>query len=71
MAAGPDLMLIAFDYEIVCQRADMTMSFGQICKTLWSMMIKGYTPEFVFITRESWHDYDKLLSVSIMIPVAG
>ncbi len=28
MAAGPDLMLIAFDYEIVCQRADSSDEFA-------------------------------------------
>lgn len=54
MAAGPDLMLIAFDYEIVCQRADSSDELRLNMQNTLSMMIKGYTPEFVFITRESW-----------------
>ena len=54
MAAGPDLMLIAFDYEIVCQRADSSDELRLNMQNTLSMMIKRYTPEFVFITRESW-----------------
>lgn len=54
MAAGPGLMLIAFDYEIVCQRADSSDELRLNMQNTLSMMIKDYTPEFVFITRESW-----------------
>ena len=54
MAAGPGLMLIAFDYEIVCQRADSSDELRLNMQNTLSMMIKEYTPEFVFITRESW-----------------
>lgn len=54
MAAGPKLLLIAFDYEIVCQRADSNDELRLNMQNSLSMMIKGYTPDFVFITRESW-----------------
>ncbi|MBO0451047.1 DNA polymerase III subunit gamma/tau [Candidatus Enterococcus murrayae] len=54
MAAGPELLLIAFDYEIVCQRADGNDELRLNMQNSLSMMIKDYTPDFVFITRESW-----------------
>lgn len=54
MAAGPGLLLIAFDYEIVCQRADSSNELRLNMQNTLSMMIKDYTPDFVFITRESW-----------------
>ncbi|MGO2890670.1 DNA polymerase III subunit gamma/tau [Enterococcus devriesei] len=54
MAAGPALLLVAFDYEIVCQRADSNEELRLNLQNSLSMMIKNYTPEFVFITRESW-----------------
>lgn len=54
MAAGPGLLLIAFDYEIVCQRADGNDELRLNMQNSLSMMIKNYTPDFVFITRESW-----------------
>lgn len=54
VAAGPELMLIAFDYEIVCQRADGSDELRLNMQNSLSMMIRDYTPEFVFITRESW-----------------
>lgn len=54
MAAGPGLMLIAFDYEIVCQRADSSDELRLNMQNTLSMMIKDYTPEVIFITRESW-----------------
>lgn len=54
MAAGPELLLVAFDYEIVCQRADGNEELRLNMQNSLSMMIKDYTPDFVFITRESW-----------------
>ena len=54
MAAGPGLLLIAFDYEIVCQRADSSDELRLNMQNSLSMMIKDYSPDFVFITRESW-----------------
>ncbi|MGM0167547.1 DNA polymerase III subunit gamma/tau [Enterococcus sp. AZ135] len=54
MAAGPGSILLAFDYEIVCQRADGSDELRLNMQNSLSMMIKDYTPEFVFITRESW-----------------
>lgn len=54
MAAGPELLLVAFDYEIVCQRADSNEELRLNMQNSLSMMIKDYTPDFVFITRESW-----------------
>ena len=54
MAAGPGLLLVAFDYEIVCQRADSSEELRLNMQNSLSMMVKDYTPDFVFITRESW-----------------
>lgn len=54
VAAGPDLLLVAFDYEIVCQRADSNDELRLNMQNSLSMMIKDYVPEFVFITRETW-----------------
>ncbi|MDT2758553.1 DNA polymerase III subunit gamma/tau [Enterococcus xiangfangensis] len=54
MAAGPNSMLVTFDYEIVCQRADSNEELRLNMQNSLSMMVKDYTPEFVFITRESW-----------------
>ncbi|GAA2912940.1 DNA polymerase III subunit gamma/tau [Enterococcus pseudoavium] len=54
VAAGPDLLLIIFDYEIVCQRADSNDELRLNMQNSLSMMIRDYTPGFVFITRESW-----------------
>lgn len=53
-AASPKGLLIAFDYEIVCQRADQDAELKTSLENIISMMIKDYTPELVFITRESW-----------------
>lgn len=53
-AASPNGVLIAFDYEIVCQRADQDEELKNSLENLISMMIKDYTPDLVFITRESW-----------------
>ncbi|MFC4770906.1 DNA polymerase III subunit gamma/tau [Enterococcus hermanniensis] len=54
VAAGPNLLLVAFDYEIVCQRADTNDELRLNMQNSLSMMVKDYVPEFVFITRETW-----------------
>ncbi|MBO1305122.1 DNA polymerase III subunit gamma/tau [Enterococcus sp. 669A] len=54
VAAGPGMLLIAFDYEIVCQRADGSEELRTNMLNSLGMMIKDYSPDFVFITRESW-----------------
>ncbi|MEO1770127.1 DNA polymerase III subunit gamma/tau [Candidatus Enterococcus ferrettii] len=54
VAAGPSLLLLAFDYEIVCQRADGNEELRTNMQNSLGLMIKDYSPEFVFITRESW-----------------
>lgn len=53
-AAGPTAVLIAFDYEILCQRADSDEELRLNLQNSLSMMIKDYLPEFVFIPRENW-----------------
>lgn len=54
MAAGPQALLIAFDYEILCKRADEDDDLKLALQNTLSRMIKDYTPELVFIPRESW-----------------
>ena len=54
VAAGPNLLLLAFDYEIVCQRADGNEELRTNMQNSLGLMIKDYSPDFVFITRESW-----------------
>lgn len=54
MAAGPKALLIAFDYEILCKRADEDDNLKLALQNTFSRMIPDYTPELVFIPRESW-----------------
>ena len=53
VAAGPTGLVIAFDYEIVCQRAANDEELQLVHNNL-SRMIKDYAPDPVYITRESW-----------------
>ncbi|WP_019722634.1 DNA polymerase III subunit gamma/tau [Enterococcus mundtii] len=54
VAAGPNGLVIAFDYEIVCQRAANDEELQLAIHNQLSRMIKDYAPEPVYITRESW-----------------
>jgi DNA polymerase-3 subunit gamma/tau len=55
-AAGPDLLLVTFDYEIVCQRAANDRELQEMFSNKLSIMVKDYHPDLVFIPRDSWPD---------------
>ncbi|WP_165003008.1 MULTISPECIES: DNA polymerase III subunit gamma/tau [unclassified Enterococcus] len=59
VAAGPTGLVIAFDYEIVCQRAANDEDLKLSVHNNLSQMIKDYAPEPVYITRESWPEIRK------------
>ncbi|MBF8807460.1 MAG: DNA polymerase III subunit gamma/tau [Enterococcus lacertideformus] len=54
VAASPTGLVIAFDYEIVCQRAVNDDELQLTIHNNLSRMIKNYAPDSVYITRESW-----------------
>lgn len=54
VAAGPQRLLIAFDYEIVCQRAMNDMEFGQAIQSSLQRLTENYGPEVMYIPRDSW-----------------
>ena len=54
VAASPNGLVIAFDYEIVCQRAANDEELKLSIHNNLSRMIQDYVPEPVYITRESW-----------------
>ena len=54
VAASPNGLVIAFDYEIVCQRAANDEELKLSIHNNLSRMIQDYAPEPVYITRESW-----------------
>lgn len=54
VAASPNGLVIAFDYEIVCQRAANDEELQLAIHNNLSRMIKDYAPDSVYITRESW-----------------
>lgn len=54
VAASPTGLVIAFDYEIVCQRAANDEELQLTIHNNLSRMIKEYAPDSVYITRESW-----------------
>ena len=54
VAASPTGLVIAFDYEIVCQRAANDEELQLAIHNNLSRMIKDYAPDSVYITRESW-----------------
>lgn len=53
-AAGPNLVLLAFDYEILCQRAEADSELQLNLQNSLSMMVKDYTPDFVYIPKGNW-----------------
>lgn len=54
LAAGPNHLLIAFDYPIVCQRAMNDPELGQGIQNSLSRLIEGYAPVAMYIPRDSW-----------------
>ena len=53
-AASPNGLVIAFDYEIICQRAANDQAFSLAIHNNLSRMIPDYAPEPVFIPVEHW-----------------
>lgn len=53
-AASSKGLVIAFDYEIVCQRAANDQELQLMIHNQLSRMIPDYAPEPVYITDESW-----------------
>lgn len=53
-AASETGVVIAFDYEILCQRASNDPEFQLMIHNQISRMVKDYAPQAVFITKESW-----------------
>jgi DNA polymerase-3 subunit gamma/tau len=53
-AASASGVVIAFDYEIVCQRAANDQDLQLMLHNQLSKMITDYAPQAVFITKESW-----------------
>lgn len=58
-AASPSGLVIAFDYEIICQRAanDEALSLG--IHNHLSNLIQDYAPKVVFIPQENWGELRK------------
>lgn len=54
VAAGPNSLVIAFEYEIVCQKATGDEELTLTLSNTISRMIANYSPNPVYITRESW-----------------
>ncbi|OTP09643.1 DNA polymerase III gamma and tau [Enterococcus sp. 10A9_DIV0425] len=65
VAAGPTGLVIAFDYEIVCQRAANDEELQLAIHNQMSRMIKDYAPEPVYITRESWPGLRKSFLIQV------
>ncbi len=53
-AASPQGLVVAFDYEIICQRAANDQEFVLAVHNNLSRMIPDYAPEPTFITIDSW-----------------
>ena len=60
-AASASGVVIAFDYEIVCQRAANDQDLQLTLHNQISRMISDYAPQAVFITKEAGQSYDKNL----------
>ncbi|NLM67214.1 MAG: DNA polymerase III subunit gamma/tau, partial [Enterococcus sp.] len=53
-AASPDGIVIAFEYEIICQRAANDEELKLMVHNQFSRLITDYAPEVVFIPKENW-----------------
>ncbi|MBM7688409.1 DNA polymerase III subunit gamma/tau [Enterococcus ureilyticus] len=54
VAAGPNGLVIAFDYEIVCGRAMDDEELQLAVHNNLSRLVNNYAPDMVCITKESW-----------------
>lgn len=54
IAAGPTGIVIAFDYEIICQKAMEDGEMETMIGNQMSRMIPNYSPKPVYITKEAW-----------------
>ncbi|MGM0123578.1 DNA polymerase III, subunit gamma and tau [Enterococcus sp. AZ194] len=54
VAAGPNSLVIAFEYDIVCQKATGDEELSLMLSNTISRMIANYAPTAIYITRESW-----------------
>ncbi|MHC5269772.1 DNA polymerase III subunit gamma/tau [Enterococcus sp. LJL98] len=53
-AASPEGLVIAFEYEIICQRAANDTELALSIHNHLSNLIQNYAPEVVFIPLENW-----------------
>ncbi|MFD2729703.1 DNA polymerase III subunit gamma/tau [Enterococcus camelliae] len=53
-AASEEGLIIAFDYEIICQRATTNQEFSLTLHNHISRFVTDYAPSPVFITKEDW-----------------
>lgn len=58
-AASPNGLVIAFDYEIICQRAANNSEFVLAVQNNLSRMIQDYAPDPIFITIDHWPELRK------------
>uniref|UniRef100_UPI00403F8581 DNA polymerase III subunit gamma/tau n=1 Tax=Candidatus Enterococcus willemsii TaxID=1857215 RepID=UPI00403F8581 len=58
-AASSKGLVIAFDYEIICQRAANDSEFSAAVQNNLSRMIQNYGPDPIFITADSWPELRK------------
>ena len=58
-AASPSGLVIAFDYEIICQRAANDPDFSLAVQNNLSRMIADYAPDPIFIPADSWPELRK------------
>lgn len=54
VAAGPNGLVIAFEYEIVCGRAMEDEEMQLAVHNNLSRLINNYAPDMICITKESW-----------------
>lgn len=53
-AASPEGLVIAFEYEIICQRAANDEELKLMIHNQLSRLIPDYAPEVVFIPKDAW-----------------
>lgn len=58
-AASEEGLVIAFDYEIICQRATTDQEFSLAMHNHISRFVSDYAPSPVFITKEDWPNLRK------------
>ncbi|MHC5375515.1 DNA polymerase III subunit gamma/tau [Enterococcus sp. LJL120] len=54
IAAGPNKFLLAFEYEIICQRATDDVNLKATLQNNLSRLTTDYAPEPLFIPKEAW-----------------